>query len=132
MTILLDTSVIIDAINEKRGRRGLLRDLALRGETLTCCAINVAEVYANAHPEEEAATSRVLRGLECIEVGFDLGERAGRLKYEWGQKGRTLHIPDVIVAAVVALTFGLTLATDNRKDFPMPELRFLDFPSENV
>jgi predicted nucleic acid-binding protein len=44
-------------------------------------------------------------------------------------EGQTLHIPDVIVAAV-ALTFGLTLATDN--DFPMPELRFLDLPSENV
>jgi predicted nucleic acid-binding protein len=96
-----------------------------------CCSINVAEVYANVYPEEEAATSKVLRGLECIEVGFDLGERAGRLKYEWERKGRTLKIPDAIVAAV-ALTFSLTLATDNRKDFPMPELRLLDFPAENI
>jgi predicted nucleic acid-binding protein len=57
MSILLDTSVIIDAMNERRGRRTLLRDLAQRGDTLACCAINVAEIFAGMFPEEEKATS---------------------------------------------------------------------------
>jgi len=49
------------------------------------------------------------------------------LKYEWAQKGLTLDILDLIIAAV-ALSLNLTLATDNTKDFPMPELEFLPLP----
>ena len=131
MTILLDTSVIIDAINDRRGRRTLVRDLALRGDTLVCCAINVTEVYANVFPEEEEVTSQVFHGLECIDVGRELAERAWRLKFEWARRGQTLSVPDVIIAAA-ALTFGLTLATDNRRDFPMPSLRFLELPPEKA
>lgn len=131
MTILLDTSVIVDALKTKRHRHILLRELALRGDTLVCCAINVAEVYAGMRPHEEEPTAELLDGLECIEVERDLAERAGRLKFEWQGKGQTIHIPDAIIAAV-ALTFGLTLATDNRKDFPMQGLRFLELPPEKV
>lgn len=127
MRILLDTCVLIDAINERRGRRALVRDLALRGDTLVCCSINIAEVYVKVYPEEEEATSQVLRGLECIEVGCELAEKAGRLKFQWERRGQTLSLPDVVIAAV-ALTYGLTLATDNRKDFPMQGLRFFDLP----
>jgi predicted nucleic acid-binding protein len=131
MTILLDTSVLIDAINERRGRRALVRDLAFRGDTLACCAVNVTEVYANVFPEEEEITSQVLEGVECIEIGRELAEKAGRLKFEWGRRGQTLSVPDVIIAAV-ALTYSLTLATDNRKHFPMSDLRFLDLPAEKA
>ena len=41
---------------------------------------------------------------------------------EWRQKGLTLALPDLTVAAV-AITNGLQLATDNPKDYPMSELR---------
>ena len=37
--------------------------------------------------------------------------------------GRTLSVMDMMVAAT-ALVYGLPLMTDNRKDFPMAELRF--------
>ena len=45
-TILLDTSVIIDAINGKRNRNRLLRELLGQDHLLACCPINVTEVYA--------------------------------------------------------------------------------------
>jgi predicted nucleic acid-binding protein len=45
-TFLLDTSVIIDVINGKRGRRQFLYDLLEQGNTLGCCPINLTEVYA--------------------------------------------------------------------------------------
>jgi predicted nucleic acid-binding protein len=131
MTVLLDTCVIIDALKAKFDRHVLLRELASRGETLACCAINVAEVYAGMRPNEETATAGLLATFEFIEVGRDLSERAGRLKFEWERKGRTIHVPDAIIAAV-ALTFDLSLATDNRRDFPMPDLQFLDLPAKRV
>ena len=52
-TLLLDTSVLIDAINDRKGRRLFLRGLVEQGNILACCAINVAEVYAGMRPKEE-------------------------------------------------------------------------------
>jgi hypothetical protein len=43
-TYLLDTTVIIDAINNKKGRRQLLSCLIEQGNTLACCPINITEV----------------------------------------------------------------------------------------
>lgn len=52
-----------------------------------------------------------------------IARRAGSLKRAWALKGRTLSLADLIVAAT-ALEHGLALMTDNRKDFPIPELNF--------
>ena len=129
MTILLDTSVIIDALRRRFGRDQLLQKPAEDGSILACSAVSVAELYARMKPEEEHVTSQLLQGLECIEIGCDLAQRAGALKYAWGRRGRTIGLLDVMIAEA-ARTFGLKLATDNRKDFPMiPDEQFLDLPS---
>ncbi len=52
---------------------------------------------------------------------------AGRLKSTWARKGHTLALADTIVAAV-AIDRGCALLTDNRKDFPMPEVRLYPLP----
>jgi len=67
-TSLLDSSVIIDALNDKRGRHLLLRDLLSQGHLMACCAINVAEVCAGLRPSEEEATGRFLRSLQFYKV----------------------------------------------------------------
>jgi len=56
--------------------------------------------------------------------------RAGRAtsKQRRVTKGHTLTLPDVLIAAI-ALEYGLTLATGNRKHFPMPELKLLALPA---
>ena len=43
---LLDTSVIVDALNGKRGRNEFLAGLLGERNLLSCCSINVTEVYA--------------------------------------------------------------------------------------
>ena len=43
---LLDTSVIIDALNNKRNRGELLTGLVGQGHLLACSSVNVTEVYA--------------------------------------------------------------------------------------
>ena len=78
-------------------------------------------------PTEQQATEEFLHGLESIEVTLDIARNAGGLKYEWARKGKTIEISDAIIAAV-ALSFDLALATDNGKDFPMPQLRFVPLP----
>jgi tRNA(fMet)-specific endonuclease VapC len=124
---LLDTSVIIDALNQKRGRWELLASLVEAGDTLACSVVTVTEIYAGIRPKEFAMTESFLNGLEYYDVDSHLARDAGLLKNAWAKKGRTLEVIDLIIAAT-ALAHNLVLMTDNRKDFPMPQLALYALP----
>ncbi len=127
MRLLLDTSVLIDALRLRHRRRELLTELVQAGHSLTTTALNIAEVYAGMRPEEAQRTEALLSALDCYELTGASGRRAGTLKQQWARKGRTLALADMIIAAI-ALERGCTLMTDNRKDFPMKELDKFDLP----
>ena len=78
-------------------------------------------------PREATATGDFLRSLKFYEVTWEVARLAGELKNERARKGQTLSLADVTVAAV-AVANGLTLLTDNRKHFPMPELQLIRLP----
>jgi predicted nucleic acid-binding protein len=118
---LLDTNVILDAINGRKGRSGFLEGLLDQHNLLACCAINVTEVYAGMRPHEAQVTEGFLKSLKFYEITWDLAQRAGQLKNAWAKRGQTLSLPDVTIAAV-ALAHGLVLLTENAQHFPMPEL----------
>jgi predicted nucleic acid-binding protein len=127
---LLDTSVIIDALNNKRGRRDLLLSLLKHGHLLACCPTNVTEVYAGLRPKEEEATEAFLRSLEYYQLTWPVARIAGLLKRDYGRKGQTLTVADATIAAV-AVFHALTLVTDNVRDFPMKELSLYPLPAAN-
>ncbi len=127
MTILLDSSVMIDVLRRRRGRRELLRNWLDQGHFLACCAINITEVYAGIRESEEEITAWLFRDLDYLEIEPPTARRAGDLLREWRRKGRTLSFPDTIIGAL-ALERDLALATDNKKDFPMPDLKFAPLP----
>jgi predicted nucleic acid-binding protein len=125
--LLLDTTVIVDAISGKKQRHLLLDALLSQRNLLACCGINVAEVYAGLRPHEASLTEAFLRSLKFYEVTWEIARLAGELQNRWRKKGHALSLPDVTIAAV-ALTNAVTLLTDNRKDFPMPELALYALP----
>ena len=127
MQLLLDTSVLIDVLRARHGRRELLAELARGGHNLATSALNVAEVFAGMRPEEQVQTEAFLGALECYALTRTEAQLAGDLKNKWARKGRTLTLADAIVAAI-ALEHGCKLMTDNRKDFPMPELQQYPLP----
>ena len=124
---LLDTSLIIDTLNNKRGRGELLTGLAEQGHLLACCSINVTEVYAGMWQDEEAITGELLRRLQFYPVTFPIARLAGILKREYSRRGITLSVGGVTVAAV-ALHHHLTLITDNVKRYPMEGLSLYTLP----
>ncbi len=126
-TYLLDTSVIIDALNDKRQRREFLLDLLRHGNLLACCSVNVTEVYAGMRPTEESATEEFLKSLAYYHVSWPVARMAGLLKRAFAKKGTSLTTADTTIAAV-AMVNDLTLLTDNVKDFPMKELAMGSLP----
>jgi predicted nucleic acid-binding protein len=127
MRILLDTSVSIDALRDRRGRREWLRGLLEEGHELACCAINVTEVYSRMRPHEAEATAELIDGLDYAGISREAARDAGELILELQRKGKPLSLPDAIMAAV-ALRGDLTLATDNARHFSMPRLKLLPLP----
>jgi hypothetical protein len=120
-TYLLDTSVIIDALNGKRGGDQLFKELLRQGHLLACCSINVTEVYAGLRSHEETRTRELLESLQYFPISWPVARLAGLLKRDYGRKGITLTTTDATIAAVT-LHYELTLITDNLKHYPMKEL----------
>ena len=126
-TLLLYSSVIFDHLNGRFGRSQHLQDLLDQGHTLACCPVNITEIYAGMRPGEEAATRAFLASMEFFPVTATIAAQAGTIRRDWRQKGQTLSYTDVTIAAV-ALAYDLPLLTDNRKHFPMAELRLFPLP----
>jgi predicted nucleic acid-binding protein len=117
--VLLDSSVLIDVL---RGRpKALERFDALISVpcNLSTTALNAAEVYAGLRDGEETATAALFLDMTVYDVTHEIGLRAGLLKNTAARTGRTFALHDMIVAAT-ALEHGLTVWTDNEKDFAVP------------
>ena len=125
MKILLDTSVLIDTLRRRNGRREALAALVRAHESLATTSLNIAELYAGMRPGEEASTEALLDGLECLDLTGSAARLGGKLKYQWSKRGQTLSLADALIAAI-ALEARCVLLTDNRKNFPMPELQLYE------
>jgi predicted nucleic acid-binding protein len=112
---------LIDALNGKRNRKKLLRELVAQGHSLACCAVTIAELYSGLRPDEVVRAEELVSVLLWTETSFTVARKAGELRYEWARKGKTLAMADTLIAAT-AMHYKLTLITENRKDFPMPDL----------
>ena len=121
MKLLLDTSVLIDVLRKRNRRREQLAELVQSGHLLSTTVVNVAELFAGMRPGEGDSAEAFLAGLNCLDLTETAARLAGKLKYDWAQKGRTLTLTDTIVAAI-AIENRCQLFTDNRRDFPMADL----------
>lgn len=127
MRILLDTTVLADALRARKDRRELLAQLVREGHELCTAALNIAELYAGMRLQEERGTATFLANVLCFIIDQTIARASGHLKAQWARKGRALAIVNCTVAAV-AIHNQCVLATDNREDFPMPEVQLYPLP----
>jgi predicted nucleic acid-binding protein len=126
VTVLLDTTVLIDAL---RGRPAAQRVLARRSteQVPWVCAVNVEEVWRGVRPGEELAVAQLFDGLRIAPLGRREGERAGFWRRLFAERGVTLAQADCLVAAAAAAV-DARVATGNPKDFPMPDVEVEHWP----
>jgi predicted nucleic acid-binding protein len=126
VALLLDTTVLVDALRGRPAARRLL-ELRSTGEVPWICAINVEEVHRGLRPGEEAGAARLLQALRIAPLGREEGERAGTWRREAAARGVTLAQADCLIAGA-AVSVGARLATGDPKDFPMPDLHVEPWP----
>ncbi|MDP9189474.1 MAG: PIN domain-containing protein [Actinomycetota bacterium] len=126
--MLLDTTVLIDVLRERRAAVDLLRGAFQQGPPPFVCAINVEEVWRGARAREEEAVSDLFAGLRVAPLGAREGKRAGNWRRDFSSRGVTLEQADCLIAAA-AVGVGARLATGNPKDFPMSGLEIEHWPT---
>lgn len=120
MTVLVDTSVLIDYL---RGHTGASKVLdGARGQgSLHASEITRLEVLAGMRPSEEEATRSLLDVMVWHPVDAEVAEVAGELGRQWLPSHRSIDSADLAIAAT-AIRLGAELLTCNVRHFPM----FLD------
>ncbi len=122
MTILVDTSVLIDHLRGDDAAREALRDAVADGERLAASVLTRVEVLAGMRSSEEPATRRLLGSLDWIDVDNDLAERAGTLANRFLRSHPGIDPIDFVIAAT-AERLEARLWTRNVRHFPMfPDL----------
>lgn len=122
MTILIDTSVIIDHLRGNPAARQALTTAAHDGERLAASVVTKVEVLAGMRPSEQQATRRLLDVLDWVPADDAIAGQAG----EWANRYLRSHPGvdpvDYIIAATAA-SLDASLWTRNLKHFPMfPDL----------
>lgn len=118
MTIVVDTSVLIDHLRGVDGARVALRNAAKAGERLAASIMTKIEVLAGMRIDEESATRRLLASLDLIEVDDTVAERAGMLANRYLRSHPGVDPVDYVIAATVQY-LGAELWTRNLNHFPM-------------
>ena len=127
MILILDTSVLIDVLNNRRGRPDFLRSLTVQAHTLACCSIVTTEIFSGVPESRWQEVEQALSRLLFLPVTREAARLAGTYRYRYARQGVALSVMDTTIAAV-AVTNELALLTDNAGDFPMPELKLYPLP----
>src|SRR5579875_1312454 len=127
LSVLLDTTVLIDLLRGRTQALDRLTALRRRGEPPFTTAMNVEGIHRGLRPAERGAASQLFDGIRVAAIGRTEGARAGDWRREHASRGVTLTQADCLIAAV-AVSLGLPLATGNPKDFPMAEVELEHWP----
>lgn len=117
MTVLVDTSIIIDVLRGNVDAAALLQE-ARRAGSLHASELTRLEVLAGMRPAEEDATRALLAVFTWHPFDETLAELAGELGREWLPSHRGIDTADLAIAAT-AIALEVALLTCNAKHFPM-------------
>nr|WP_274637832.1 type II toxin-antitoxin system VapC family toxin [Microbacterium bovistercoris] len=117
MTVVVDTSILIDVLRGELAAAAVLRKARASGP-LQASEVTRLEVLAGMRPREEGATRALFAAFTWHSVDERIAEIAGELGRQWLPGNRGIDSADLAIAATaVALDAGLL--TRNVKHFPM-------------
>jgi predicted nucleic acid-binding protein len=117
MSVLVDTSVIIDYLRGHAGAQRALEEARSRAP-LHASEMTRLEVLAEMRTHEEGSTRALLSVFNWHPIDALIAERAGEMGRRWLPSHRSIDSADLAIAATVIVT-GCEFFTCNIKHFPM-------------
>ncbi len=123
-TYLLDSDIIIDYLAKREQAIALIEKIIQQGELPAVSVLTEIEVKIGLKDAQMPKVNKFFDALTIIPVTGDIAQSAINIIRTFGRKGKVLHLVDACIAAT-AISNDLILATNNKKDYPMEELRLL-------
>jgi predicted nucleic acid-binding protein len=121
MQYVLDTTFVIDHLRGLPEANDRFRRLYESGDEPLITDIVAAEAWSGTHDGDEVLAS-FLRFIEYVQPGPETARVAGRWRADARRRGRTLSLPDALIAAT-AHTLNASVLTRNAGDFALTPVR---------
>lgn len=118
---LLDSDVLMDFFKKKKEAVNLISKIAKKGKLATSI-LSVTELRAGwSHEQSKFFLPRFYKLLIIKNITKEIAELAGEFRWKYKAKGINLPAIDTLIAATAVIE-NCQLVTNNKKDFPMPQL----------
>ncbi len=126
MRLLLDSSVIIDALRLKANTINYLKKIESKDAKLFVSAVTAFEIYSgssSANTDEKKLIKKLMGYFEVVDLSWSIGKLAGELYRKTTSKVETA---DYLIAAS-AIEVGAQIVTLNKKHFQkMPKIKLYE------
>ena len=118
MTVVADTSFLIDHLRHDERAHSLMQSTIDSGERVAASVLTKVELLAGMLPSEERETLRLFELLDWVAVDMALADRAGELANTYRRSHPGIDAVDFVIAAT-AERLNARVWTHNLKHFPM-------------
>lgn len=121
--VLLDSDIIIECLRNNKKVIKRLKELRDTGNLLLHTPVSLAEIYAGIRKGEEEQIAKFFSNLNLISIDEKVGVKAGEYLHLYA-KSHNVEIADALIAAA-AFSEKSALYTNNRKHYPMTDIKFI-------
>jgi predicted nucleic acid-binding protein len=122
MYLILDSSFVIDHLRGDPGARVRWHRMFEEGDQPVVTETVVCEVRTGLRAQDEPIFDRLLLPTEFVQPGRETAMLAGIWRADVSAGGRTLGLPDALIAAA-AFHLGGSVVTRNVRDFALTPVR---------
>ena len=118
---LLDTDILVDFFHNQKYAKDIVEKL-VRDDGAYISILSIAELRAGFTLQQaKTLLPKLYKMAVIVDLSLKIAELGGKLRSEYGSKGKSLSTVDTLIAAT-AIIGDFQLVTRNKKDFPMREL----------
>ncbi|OGY25329.1 MAG: hypothetical protein A2Z24_00620 [Candidatus Woykebacteria bacterium RBG_16_44_10] len=126
LEFLVDTDIWVDFFHDQKYARDLINKISIHGPVFTSI-LSITELRTGFTQEQaEFYLPRFYNITGIVQVSKSAALLAGKFRWEFRRRGITIPTVDSIIAATT-IENNYQLVTRNKKDFPMPEIKFYEF-----
>lgn len=122
MLLILDSTFVIDHLKGSPEAGARWHRMFEEGDQPVVTEVVVCEVRAGLRDQDEPILERLLLPTEFVQPGRETALLAGRWRADIRATGRTLGLPDSLIAAA-AFHLGGGVVTRNVRDFALTPVR---------